>query len=290
MMADAMSPASSEHIRVDVVVSDAAVRESTRILLEVHGYPASDYASGSEYILGDHPHSHCVLTDYDLSDMTGFELLEHLRTRGDKTPVVMMTGRIDGEVVSRAGSLSILLLEKPPLSDSLVETIAKACRAALARGSEAPPATAARFPASFDAAEEQSPSWIDTAGTGVAIFDAEHRELNEMVIDLYDAILSGASKDALDDLFGNLAHQATDHFAHEENYMRFSDYPESARHIEAHNRLTKALISVPVIEVQEGDRAARALELLRFLRDWLMEHILTDDRNLGAHLNSRGIR
>ena len=285
-----MTPASGKQVRVDVVASDAAVRESTRILLEVHGYPANDYASGSEYILGDHPHSICVLTDYLLSDMTGLELLEHLRTRGDQTPAVLMTGRIDGEVVSRAESLSILLLEKPPLSDSLLETIAQACRAALARGSEVPPAAAARFPASFDATEEQSPSWIDTAGTGVAIFDAEHRELNEIVIDLYDAILSGASKDALDDLFGNLAHHATDHFAHEENYMRFSDYPGAAQHIEAHNRLTKALIGVPLIEVREENRAARALELLRFLRDWLMEHILTDDRNLGAYLNSRGIR
>jgi hemerythrin-like metal-binding protein len=290
MMADVAGPASSKHIRVDVVVSDAAVRESTRILLEVHGFPASDYASGSEYILGDHPHSICVLTDYVLSDMTGFELLEHLRTRGDKTPAIMMTGRIDGELESRAESLSVLLLEKPPLSDSLLGTIRQACQPTTARGDEATPATVPRFPASFEAAEELFPSWMDTAGTGVAIFDAEHRELNEMVIDLYDAILAGAPKEALDDLLDKLAHHATDHFAHEENYMRFSDYPGTAQHIEAHNRLTKALKGVPVIDVQEEDRAARALEVLRFLRDWLMEHILTDDRNLGTYLNSRGIR
>lgn len=285
-----MSPASSEHIRVDVVASDAAVRESTRILLEVHGYSARDYATGSDYILADHPHSKCVLADYVLSDMTGFELLEHLRTRGDKTPAVVMTGGIDGELASRAEHLSVLLLEKPPLSDCLLGTVRQACQTAAARGTEAPPAMAPRFPASFDTTEEQVPSWIDNAGTGIAIFDAEHRELNEMVIDLYDAILAGASKDALDDLFDRLAHHATDHFAHEENYMRFSDYAESARHIEAHNRLTKALMDIPITEVQEENRSARALEVLRFLRDWLMEHILTDDRNLGAHLNSRGIR
>ena len=285
-----MNSISSERIRVDVVASDDAVRESTRILLEVYDCSAGDYASGSAYILGNHSYANCLLTDQDLSDMTGLDLLEHLRTSGDNTPAVMMIGRSDAETIARAERLSVKLLEKPPLSDSLLRTIQQACHLPAARGPDAASAMAPRFPASFEATEGHAPNWIDNAGTGIAVFDAEHRQLNEMVIDLYDAILAGESKAALDDLFGKLAGHATDHFAHEENYMRFSGFPDSARHIEAHQQLAKALMDVPAIEVRQENRSARALEVLRFLKHWLMEHILTDDRNLGAYLNSQGIR
>jgi len=282
--------APGQHVRVDIVASDAAVRESTRILLDVYEYAGRDYASGRDYILDGASHANCLVTDGVLSDMTGLELLDHLRTNGDTTPAVMMTGRIDAEMASRAERLSLKLLEKPPLADSLLDTIHDACFEDVAR--EAPsPAAASRFPASLEEEAAQSPSWIDHAGTGVAIFDAEHRKLNEMVLDYYDAILSGEPKAALDALFGRLAVLTADHFVHEENYMRFAGYPESDRHIAAHRLLVEALKDVPSIAGGAGDdRSIRALEVLRFLKHWLMEHILAEDRKLGGYLNSRGIR
>lgn len=280
--------AASPPIRVDVVVSDAAVRESTRILLDVHEYAGRDYALGRDYILGGGPHPACVITDRVLADMTGLELLEHIRTSGDATPAVMMTGRIDAEILARAEKLSLKLVEKPALSDELFESIEGACLAGAHLPSNGE-GVAARFPASFEAGE--APSWIDHAGTGVAVFDAEHRKLNEMVLDYYDAVLAGEPKAALDQLFERLCALTADHFTHEENYMRFVGYPDAPRHMKSHRNLLEALKKVPDIAGHDkDDRSARALEVLRFLKRWLMGHIVAEDAKLGVFLNEHGIR
>ena len=274
---------------VDIVVSDAAVRESTRILLEAYDHAGREYASGRDYILSAGPHPDCVVTDGVLADMTGLEFIEHLRTSGDDTPAVMMTARIDAELAARAKRLSLKLLERPPLTDGLVESIKDArTRTGHDRAGNA---TAARFPAAQEAANGQAPSWVDNAGTGVAIFDAEHHTLNEMVLDYYDAVLAGEPDHSLDELFARMAAHAADHFVHEENYMRFAAYPDAARHIAAHQALAAALTEVPNMMRNLGqDRSLRALEVLRFLKRWLMDHILGEDRALGAYLNGRGIR
>jgi len=278
----------NRQVVVDVVVSDSAVRESTRILLDVHDHAGRDFVSGKDYILAGNPHPDCLVTDGVLIDMTGLELLEHLRISGDNTPAVMMTTRIDTDLTTRAERLSFKLLEKPPLTDGLIGTIRDACEhdGYDHRDAESAP----RFPAAFEAADGQTPSWIDNAGTGVAIFDAEHRELNEKVLDYYDAILAGEPRESLDQLFARLVVHAAEHFVHEENYMRFASYPDMAGHVAAHQALAKALGEVPAITRNVGqDRSTCALEVLRFLKRWLMDHILGDDRALGAYLNSRGI-
>jgi hemerythrin-like metal-binding protein len=282
--------ASGQAIKVDVVVSEPAVRESTRILLDVHDFAGRDFALGRDYILGGTPHPNCLITDRILTDMTGMELLEHLRTSGDATPAVMMTGRIDAETVTRAGRLSLTLVEKPPLSDALFDSIEEACHSGAASDPKAA-TVSARFPAAFEAAQDETPCWIDHAGTGVAVFDAEHRRLNEMVLDYYDAILAREPQASLDHLFERLAALTTDHFTHEENYMRFVGYADAGRHMGAHRSLITALMKVPEIAGHDGeDRSLRALEVLRFLKHWLMDHIAEEDTKLGGYLNDRGIR
>jgi hemerythrin-like metal-binding protein len=283
-------PYPREHVRVDVVVSDTAVRESTRILLDVYECLGNDYASGTEYILGGVHDIDCLLTDRVLSDMSGLELLEHLRTSGDTTPAVMMTGWTDLEMISRAKRLSLTLLDKPALSESLLHSIYHATEEASEPTGSATGDVAQRFPASFDPKEARHPSWIENAGTGVAIFDAEHRQMSDMAMDFYDAILSGESQSALSAHFKALTAVAAEHISHEENYMRFAEYPELERHSAVHRQMMQELDRAPLTNIRNSEnRAARALEVLRFLKHWLMDHVLSDDRKLGAYLNCRGI-
>ena len=278
------------YVTVDVVVSDAAVRESTRILLDINEYDGQNFTSGTEFILAGR-HTDCLLTDRILSDMTGLDLLEHLRVSGDATPAVMMTGRIDAEMAAHAGRLSLALIEKPPLSDSLLDSIRDACRHSASCASAHAVAVPARFPAALEATEAHNPSWIDHAGTGVAIFDAEHRKLNELVMDYYDAILAGEEEGSLNKLLQKLAEETEWHFTHEENYMRFTGFDDGGHHVETHRRLSEALRRVPTLaRSSEESRTFAALAVLRFLKHWLIGHIVNEDRALGAFLNSKGIR
>jgi CheY-like chemotaxis protein len=44
----------------------------------------------------------CVLCDYDMPEMDGFELLKNLRKRGNKTPVILLSSSANERVISSA--------------------------------------------------------------------------------------------------------------------------------------------------------------------------------------------
>jgi two-component system response regulator FixJ len=113
---------------VHVVDDDEAVRDSMRALLESHGFEVRDYASAKDFLLGTplQPMG-CVLLDLHMPGMSGLELLDMLRARGSKLPVIAVTGRSDTalkERVVRAGAL--VLLDKPVADDTLLNSLMRA--------------------------------------------------------------------------------------------------------------------------------------------------------------------
>ena len=55
---------------VAVIDDDAAVCESTRFLLETHGFDARTYLSGAEFFR-DNPDIACLTVDYQLPGLNG---------------------------------------------------------------------------------------------------------------------------------------------------------------------------------------------------------------------------
>jgi FixJ family two-component response regulator len=77
---------------VHIVDDVAPIRDSTRLLLEAHGFSALTFASGSEYLAsGVVGEVECMLFDVHMPGMTGIELLNSISSRGIDTPAVVMT-------------------------------------------------------------------------------------------------------------------------------------------------------------------------------------------------------
>jgi FixJ family two-component response regulator len=109
-----------------VVDDDEPVRDSTRALLEAHGMPVCVYAS-ADALLGEVTLQcgDCLILDNHMPGMTGLELVQALRSRNIKIPVIMFTGRGDAVLKERAIRAGVLIvLDKPVNEDHLLQAIA----------------------------------------------------------------------------------------------------------------------------------------------------------------------
>jgi two-component system response regulator FixJ len=110
--------------RVVAVVDDnAAVRESTRFLLESFGFEVSTYSSGADFTRAD-PDVGCLIVDYWMPTLNGLEFVSELKTRSRQVPTIMITATVDPEVERRAAELGIKhVLYKPFSAGALLHAI-----------------------------------------------------------------------------------------------------------------------------------------------------------------------
>ncbi len=117
--------------------------------------------------------------------------------------------------------------------------------------------------------------WTSTLATGVKIIDQQHKVLVNMVNQLYVAMKSGQGQNVLKKLLEDLAGYTVLHFDTEERYFDQFKYAETAAHKKIHTEL-KAQVMEYIGKINSGD-ASISMDLMNFLRDWLVNHICKTD-------------
>jgi hemerythrin-like metal-binding protein len=129
--------------------------------------------------------------------------------------------------------------------------------------------------------------WDDSYATGVAEIDEQHmilvHTLNEASLKLADA----ANVDQLERITQDLLAYALYHFETEESLMQEYDYAEgspqdAAMHLEQHRSFSAKVVAVRN-DIKTGVAVVPA-DLLTFLNQWLINHILNTDKRLGAFI------
>ena len=111
---------------VFIVEDDDEVRASTRTLLEASGYAVREFANGEDVIAsGDAATAGCIVLDYNLSGMTGLELIKQLRAEGVQTPAIMVSGNGKqlAEAAAKVGVAAVL--RKPLSAEALMQWLAQ---------------------------------------------------------------------------------------------------------------------------------------------------------------------
>jgi two-component system response regulator FixJ len=110
---------------VYVVDDDEDVRESTIALLKAAGIGSRSYASGAAFLRNiDSSASGCILLDLHMPGLSGFQVMDSLRDRGNRMPVILFSGRADTATEKLAKqSGAVALLPKPIAHAQLIETV-----------------------------------------------------------------------------------------------------------------------------------------------------------------------
>jgi len=131
-------------------------------------------------------------------------------------------------------------------------------------------------------------AWNDTYSVGIHEIDEQHQILVELINKLYTALARRASNGIVEGVLAELVRYTRVHFATEECLMRVFGYPGYEEHKVAHDRLV-ARVELFLTDFRErGPKGG--LDLLYFLREWLMRHINEEDKAYSPHVAREGRR
>lgn len=106
-----------------VVDDDAALRAALSFALETEGLDVEAFES-AEAVLAAAPAQHdCFVLDQRLPGMSGLDLLEQLRRRGETAPAVLITSNPGALTRARAMASGVDIVEKPLLEGMLTRKI-----------------------------------------------------------------------------------------------------------------------------------------------------------------------
>ena len=104
---------------MSVVDDDESVRESLPDLLREFGFSASAFSSAKEFLSSDRVgQTKCLILDIAMPEMTGLELQQELKRRGQSIPIVFITGQRDEELRNQALNEGAMNFLHKPFSDT----------------------------------------------------------------------------------------------------------------------------------------------------------------------------
>jgi hemerythrin-like metal-binding protein len=130
--------------------------------------------------------------------------------------------------------------------------------------------------------------WNDTYSVGIDHLDKQHKELVDQVNILHDAMKLGKAKSTLDEILKKLIKYTSIHFKSEEILFAQYGFPESKEHIDEHEKFVENVLDFK--EDYDKGRVMVSFEVMDFLKNWLITHILGSDMKYKSYLNSKGVK
>ena len=124
--------------------------------------------------------------------------------------------------------------------------------------------------------------WNSTYELGHSEIDGQHQKLVDIINDFYNAFATAQAHNKIGDIIGEMVNYTIFHFTAEEEIFKNSTYPDIEEHIKTHKEF--------VDKLKEYHKEAKAgnmtitYDVMTFLRDWLVDHIMGTDTNYVQHL------
>ncbi len=135
--------------------------------------------------------------------------------------------------------------------------------------------------------------WNDSFATGVQEIDEQHMILVDLLNNARVKLVPGSDAKIIEQIILDLLSYALYHFETEERLMDAYDYregssPDATQHLEQHRAFSDRVVWARRA-LTSGEKISSD-ELLQFLTDWLVNHILKTDFKLGAYILEKRVR
>ena len=114
---------------IAVIDDDLRVLESLVNLLASFGYSAESYKSAEQFLTsGALSRTSCIITDVEMRQRSGLDLLHHLKNSQSTVPTIIITGKPSARSeMFYLESGAVGFFRKPVDGDALIELIGSVC-------------------------------------------------------------------------------------------------------------------------------------------------------------------
>lgn len=119
--------------------------------------------------------------------------------------------------------------------------------------------------------------WQPEYSVGIETIDRQHQEILGYINQLTTALDSGDRWHVSHYLLIQITDFIKVHFAVEEALLEITRYPELEPHRASHREIVAHILSLQAKAVKEDI----SVELVQFLRDWFIGHVLKSDKQYG---------
>ncbi|MDR2735048.1 MAG: bacteriohemerythrin [Spirochaetota bacterium] len=142
-------------------------------------------------------------------------------------------------------------------------------------------------------------TWSERYDVGISFMDEQHRKIVDIINELHRSLFAlkldeteeEKEKEKAEGIKKSI-HAAVEyvkvHFSAEEEVMRKIEYPKFPAHKARHEDFARRMLQ-DVMRFSSGDKRV-GMQLVTFLRDWLLEHIAVADKDLALYAKSKGMK
>ena len=130
--------------------------------------------------------------------------------------------------------------------------------------------------------------WDSSLQLGIGQIDEQHKQLLAMINDLHRAMKQRQTMAIMGGILERLVNYTVYHFGNEEKLFQKHGYPEYDQHKKIHENLVGKVLEFKS-KIDRGDSTI-SMELMDFLKDWLVNHIKGTDKKYVPFLQEKGVR
>ena len=128
--------------------------------------------------------------------------------------------------------------------------------------------------------------WLLKYSVDNKVLDDQHKELLNIMNDFMEmSSMPDTKKEEILPIVTKLENYINVHFNTEESFMKSYAFPDYENHMKLHNEFKIRVSSLK--EKCAGENPPQAIEMLRFLYEWLVNHIEKEDQLYVSYINEK---